>query len=115
MIKNILLCFVIVFVFSGCVSSPTKLTTLMHPDTYEELGYCKGSACSFNLLGVIPFGFGDLPERAFVNARSSKGADRLINPAISERWYFALLGTIYCTDVYGVGIKYKNQQKIIAN
>lgn len=113
--KKIVFCLIIAFAFAGCVSSSQKLSTVMKPDTYKELGACEDSACSFLLLGLIPFGFGSLPEKAYQYAVSSKGADGLINPAISERWYFAGIGMAYCTDVSGMAIKYKTEQEILAD
>ncbi len=113
--KKTLFCLIIAMAFAGCVSSPQKLSTVVKPASYKELGTCEDSSCSFLLLGIIPFGFGSLPENAYQYAISSKGADGLINPVISESWYYAVIGTVYCTRVSGTAIKYKTEQEILAD
>lgn len=113
--KKTVFCLIIAIAFAGCVSSPQKLTTVIKPGSYKELGTCEDSACSFLLLGIIPIGFGSLPEDAYQNAIKLKGADGLINPAISESWYFAVIGSVYCSAVSGTAIKYKTEQEILAD
>ena len=104
--KKIILIFIL-FLISSCASVPVKLSSTPLPAEYEEIGKGSGRACSVLLFGVIPITFNSMPLRAYNAAIFSKGGDALINPEISESWYWIYVGNIYCERISGTVIKTK--------
>ena len=90
----------------GCSSVPVKIPTVMEKQ-YDILGEGEGSAVGIMLFNVIPIGQNERLERAYNDAVSSKNGDALINPVISERWFWAYVLNGYTTTVKGTVIKYK--------
>lgn len=103
--KRIIISSFILLFAAGCVSSPQKLSSVIQPGTYEELGQNTGNGCGFILLGFIPIGFGGVTERAYKDAIDGKKGDALIEPAVAESWYYCGIGMLYCTNVSGTVIK----------
>ena len=90
----------------GCSSVPVTISTVMDKP-YDVLGEGEGSAIGIMLLNVIPIGQNERFERAYREAIYSKDGDALINPVISERWFWAYVLNGYTTTVKGTVIKYK--------
>jgi hypothetical protein len=76
-------------------------------EKYDVLGEGEGSSVGIMLFNVIPIGQNDRFENAYKDAISSKNGDALINPVISERWFWAYVLNGYITTVKGTVIKYK--------
>ncbi len=74
---------------------------------YDVLGEGEGSSVGIMLFDVIPIGQNERFERAYKDAIFSKNGDALINPVISERWFWAYILNGYITTVKGTVIKYK--------
>jgi len=91
---------------TGCVSQPLKIETRTK-SSYEELGEGRGAATGIMLFNLIPIGQNDRFVRAYEAAVQSKGGDALVNPEISERWFWAYILNGYHTTVSGTVIKYK--------
>ena len=105
--KKIFLIIFLLFITS-CVSAPQKIITpQFSPDQYTELGQTSGRACGFIFYQLIPIRFGSISTRAYESAIQQKGADDLINPSISESWYYCGVGELYCTQITGTAIKRK--------
>jgi len=103
--KRIIISSLILLFAVGCISSPKKLSSVIQPGSYQELGQNEGTGCGFILLGLIPLGFGSVPEKAYKEAIDGKKGDALINPSVSESWYNIGIGLLYCTHVSGTVIK----------
>ncbi len=95
----------IIFLF-GCSSVPVRFSNVTS-GAYEELGEGEGSATGIMLLNFIPIGQNDRLERAYKDAIFSKNGDALINPVVSEQWFWAYVLNGYITTVKGTVIKYK--------
>jgi len=94
------------FLATGCVSQPLKIETRTKSN-YDELGEGRGTATGIMLFNFIPIGQNDRFVRAYESAVQSKGGDALVNPEISERWFWAYILNGYHTTVRGTVIKYK--------
>ena len=96
----------LIFLLVGCFSVPVKIPTVMEKQ-YDVLGEGEGSAVGVMLFNLIPIGQNERLERAYKDAIVSKNGDALINPVISERWFWAYVLNGYVTTVKGTVIKYK--------
>jgi len=90
----------------SCYSVPVTIHTVMDKP-YDVLGEGEGSAMGIMLLNAIPMGQNERFERAYKDAIYSKDGDALINPVMSERWFWAWVLNGYITTVKGTVIKYK--------
>src|SRR5436190_9760244 len=90
----------------GCASQPLKIPTVTKTN-YETLGEGKGGATGIMLFNLIPIGQNERFVRAYEAAVKSKGGDALLNPEISERWFWAYMLNLYRTTVRGTVIRYK--------
>jgi hypothetical protein len=105
--KRILLAFVLFVFVAACQSAPLKISTDMASSGYDVLGEGEGSSTGIMLFNVIPIGQNDRFQEAYHNAVLSKGGDALLNPEISERWFWAYVLNGYVTTVKGTVIKYR--------
>jgi len=97
---------ILIFLFlTSCASLPQRLSSTPLPAEYKELGETSCKACSYLLFGFIPIKFKNMPVRAHNCAVELKNGSQLINPTISESWYWTPLGPILCTTVSGMVIK----------
>ena len=99
-------CIVIVVFAIGCASAPLEISNI-RSNEYEKLGEGKGSAVGIMLFDVIPIGQNDRFERAYQAAVESQGGDTLLNPVISEKWFWGYILNGYITTVSGTVIKFK--------
>lgn len=88
-------------VLSGCMGTAITIPTLTDQPIDYSLGRpITASACGFQLLLVIPIMSNDNAERAFEELREKAGKDSYIaDVKVSERWIYAFVGTVYCTDM----------------
>lgn len=104
---SILVLLVVLFSF-GCSSAPLRISTLqdmtLNKD-YQILGEGEGEATGIMLFNLIPIGQNERFERAYDQAVKSKGGDRLINPVITEKWFWAYILNGYSTKVTGTVVK----------
>jgi len=73
------------------------------PAEYRTTTIGHGSACGFNLFGVIPIAVNGRAQRAYDEALQTTGGMGLLDVKVTERWYYAVFGNIYCTDIEGLG------------
>jgi hypothetical protein len=96
---------IISFTF-GCSSMPVRFPAVTETG-YEVLGEGQGSSTGIMLFQFIPIGQNERFEKAYRYAVASKGGDALINPVITEHWFWAWVLNGYTTTVRGTVIKYK--------
>jgi len=92
----------------GCASTPLRMptpNTLVPNKDYEVLGEGEGEATGIMLFQVIPIGQNDRFELAYERAVKSKGGNRLIDPVVSENWFWAVILNGYTTKVRGTVVK----------
>ena len=90
----------------GCSSVPHRMGALPSRE-YEVVGRGKASAGGFMLFHFIPIRHNGKIQRAYSAAVRRSNGDDLINPTISERWFWAYVGNGYRTTIEGDVIKYK--------
>jgi hypothetical protein len=90
----------------GCAGVPVEMTSVKGSD-YEVLGEGEGSATGIMLFNFIPIGQNQRFQKAYNAAVASKGGDYLLNPEISERWFWAYILNGYTTTVRGTVVKAK--------
>jgi hypothetical protein len=100
--------FLLLFLAAGCTSAPLRVPTLQNQSPardYEVLGEGEGEATGIMLFQVIPIGQNDRFEKAYDRAVKSKGGDRLIDPVITEKWFWAYILNGYTTTIRGTVVK----------
>ena len=91
-------------VVTGCVGSPMIINTI--PD--QPVDYARGrtvlaTACGFQLLLIIPIMTNERAERALQKLRREAGEYNYIaDVKVRERWFYGLVGTMYCTELEGM-------------
>jgi hypothetical protein len=93
----------------GCVSQPLKIPSVANRH-YEELGPGQGNATGLMLFDVIPIGQNERFVRAYDAAVASQKGDALINPEITEHWFWGYILNGYSTEIRGTVIKYTDQK-----
>ncbi len=101
----LLLILLTVITVSGCASVPLEIPTPAPDQKYEVLGEGYGQATGIMLFNMIPIMQNQRLVRAYNAAVQSKGGDRLINPTIKERWFWAYIMNGYITSVSGTVVK----------
>jgi hypothetical protein len=71
---------------------------------YSEVGPTTGEACGMILLGLLPISVNDRVARAYARALANAGATSLTDTALTERWYFALIGNVVCSQIDGLAL-----------
>jgi hypothetical protein len=106
--KKLFLCVVLVTFAAGCAGFPVQMSSpAVDSSKYEELGEGMGRATGLMLFGCIPINQNERFERAYNYAIKSKGGDKLLNPAISERWWYGVVINGYITTISGTVVKEK--------
>lgn len=106
--KKLLLCVILITFVAGCAGVPVRMTSpAPDPSKYEVLGDGMGRAVGVMLFQFIPINQNHRFEEAYNAAVSSKGGDKLLNPVISERWFWAWVLNGYSTTVRGTVVKEK--------
>lgn len=89
----------------GCSSVPFR----MGPEPgkqYVVVGKGKADTGGFMLFQFIPIMHNDKIQRAYDAAVKQGGGDALINPVITEHWFWAYIGNGYRTTVEGDVVRY---------
>ena len=104
--KKIFLLILSMFLVSSCAGVPVQMhSPAPDPSKYEVLGEGQGRAVGIMLFQLIPIGQNQRFEKAYEQAVRSKGGDKLLNPTISERWFWAWILNGYSTTIHGTVVK----------
>lgn len=96
-----------IFALTACQSVPLQILTAPPGPDEEVLGPAMGSSTGIMLLQFIPINQNNRFEAAYNQALQSKGADRLVNPIIKKRWFWAWILNGYSFTVTGTAVKKK--------
>ncbi len=85
---------------AACVSGPATFKTPL-PGSYDASRGREIStgACGFQLLLVIPIAINSRFERAYHALNRLAGDNVLTNVRLQEKWTYAFIGTVYCTNL----------------
>ena len=89
---------------AGCFSDRLTIAP-QPPGTYTEIGPAKGLGCGLLVFNLIPFRVNDRAARAYAKALREASATALIDTTVEDRWYFAVIGTVVCTEIGGQAIR----------
>ena len=90
----------------GCVSQPVRLEAPTAPIAAGATGRpVSASACGFQLLLLIPIAINSRQARAYASLKEQAGDDVLTEVKVSERWFYGLVGSGYCTDLSGTAYR----------
>jgi len=92
----------------SCTSAPLVIQTPPVGPNEQVLGKVTGSSTGLMLLQFIPIKQNSRFQDAYNEAIQSKGATRLVNPTIQERWFWAYILNGYSFTVSGTAVKNKN-------
>jgi hypothetical protein len=90
-------------VITSCAGQPVKFNELSE-QKYDATKpkMVTASACGFQLLLVIPININTRARLAFDSLISKAGVDYVVKDIkVQEKWYYALIGTVYCTEFEG--------------
>ena len=96
-----------VLVVTACHSVPLQIPTAPPGPDEEVLGPATGNSTGIMLFQLIPINQNDRFQAAYNEALISKGATRLVNPVITERWFWAWILNGYSFTVSGTAVKKK--------
>jgi hypothetical protein len=85
----------------GCASEPVRIAAPSGPLNFSQGRPVSGSACGFQLLYFIPIEVNSRASRAYSELQSFAGRDVLTDVRVTERWFYGLVGTGYCTEMTG--------------
>jgi len=105
-IRNLMFLFGVLAI-TACHSVPLTISTPPAGPDEEVLGEASGSETGIMLFQFIPIKQNGRFQAAYDQALQSKGADRLVNPTIKERWFWAWVLNGYSFTVSGTAVKKK--------
>lgn len=90
--------FLLCITIASCVSTPVTFRTMAD----QKYDISKGrtitaDACGFQLLGIFPININDRAHLAYNSLREQAGFDYMTDIKVQEKWYYAYIGTVYCT------------------
>jgi hypothetical protein len=57
------------------------------------------SSCGFQLLQLIPLNTNRRADKALQKVRAQAGADYVGDVQVTEKWYYGVIGSVYCTQL----------------
>ncbi len=91
---------------SACVGAPARLgsSSAAAPaqGTAREIS---GSSCGFQLLLFIPIAVNGRLAEANKELKAEAAGDYITNIRVEESWYYAFVGTGYCTTLKATAIR----------
>jgi len=96
MITVFLLCAALV----ACASAPVTFHSMKdQPYDATKGRTVSGSACGFQLLLWFPILTNHRAELAYNELMVKAGPDYVTDVKVRERWIYAFIGTVYCTEI----------------
>ena len=94
---------------AGCAGIPAAVGTRVNgPPPAGTEREITGGACGFQLFLFIPINVNNRLERANQQLELAAGGDFITEVQIQERWIYAFVGTVYCTDLQAKAIRAKS-------
>ena len=87
-------------IIAACASAPVSFKSITDQKYDETKGrVISGRACGFQLLIFIPIMTNQRAENAYMDLMNHAGGDLVMDIKVRESWYYALVGTVYCTEM----------------
>jgi hypothetical protein len=89
----------------GCMSAPLTIKTPPVATNEKVLGEVTGTATGVMVLEFVPVNQNQRFTLAYNEAiAKAPGATRIVNPTITERWYFCVLFNLYKFELKGTAV-----------
>jgi hypothetical protein len=99
-IKKTITMFVLCFIVAGCMGAPVTFKSELNPNYDTDKGRrITAGSCGFQLLLLIPIRINGRLEDAYQSLMEKGGHDFVANIHVKESWYYAYVGTLYCTNL----------------
>jgi hypothetical protein len=87
-------------VLASCANAPVSFKSVADQKYDATRGRAvSGSACGFQLLLLIPIMTNNRAELAYMSLMHQAGTDYVTDVKVRESWYYAFIGTVYCTEL----------------
>ena len=83
----------------ACQSTPVRFAAPQTPASGDQGRTVSGAACGFQLLLLIPLGINSRQARAYEALQQNASGAALTDVKVRERWFYAYVGTGYCTEL----------------
>lgn len=91
--------------FAACHSAPLTIKTDPIGPNEKSLGEVEGKSTGLMLFQVIPLGQNTRFDHAYAAALQQRpGATRIVNPVVSESWFWAWVLNGYTFSVRGTAV-----------
>lgn len=95
----------LVLLAAACHSAPLSIRTDPIGPNERSLGEVEGKATGLMLFQVVPLGQNTRFESAYAAAlKKAPGATRIVNPVVSESWFWAWVLNGYSFSVRGTAV-----------
>lgn len=104
-IRTTLLGLIMLLFVVGCTSTPAQIQTAPIGPNEKVLGHASGSGGGVLVFWFIPINQNGRFEEAYKEAlQVHPGTTRLVDPTITEQWFWALLFGGFLTEVSGTAV-----------
>jgi hypothetical protein len=86
---------------ASCTGTPVMFKSMMGQNYDATKGHTiTAGACGFQLLLLIPININDRQQKAYEELMRQAGNDYYVTDIkVQERWTYAFVGTVYCTEL----------------
>ncbi len=85
---------------AACASAPVSFKSMADQKYDATKGRAiSSSSCGFQLLLLIPIMTNHRQEQAYMALKDKADGDYMTDIKIRESWYYAFIGTLYCTEM----------------
>lgn len=103
-----IVCCVALALLAGCSSTPLKFPSVSAQDLDLKSGReISGKSCGFQLLYLIPININGRFEDAYSDLMGQAGREVVANVRTEESWFYAFVGTGYCTKLMATAYQKK--------
>jgi hypothetical protein len=96
----------------ACAGTPVSLgTRVSGPIPTGQERIITADSCGFQLLLFIPIAVNGRMESAYSSLQEQAAGDFITDVQVQERWTYAFVGTIYCTDLRAKAVHSLEQTK----
>jgi len=94
---------------AACTGAPVTLgTRVAGPIPAGVERTITSEACGFQLILLIPIGINGRAQRAYQALEVEADGDYITNVEVQERWTYAFVGTMYCTELRAKAVRPKS-------
>ena len=95
----------------GCSGVPVKIDSFPRQSIDTTKGrVITAQACGVQLLLWIPIMINERQSRAYQELLKAAGRERITDVKIKESWTYALVGTVYCTELEATAYPYMTEK-----